>query len=120
MANELSYQISLSARKSGATVSHSEQSRSNMTGDDMIQTTQVIGTTSEVISFGEISGAPQMALIKNMDATNFVEIGGDSGLTVFKLKILAGKSILVSFASGTVYAKADTAAVRILIVAVEA
>ena len=120
MANELSYQLSLSARKSGATVNHTVQGRSNMTGDDMIQTTQVIGTTAEVISFGEISGAPQMVLIENLDATNFVEIGGDSGLTVFKIKILAGKANLVSLSSGTAYAKADTAAVRIQIVAIEA
>ena len=54
------------------------------------------------------------------DATNFVELGGDSGLTVFKLKILAGKAIVISPSSATLYAKADTAAARILIVAVEA
>ena len=91
-----------------------------MTGDDILQGTQLIGTSAELVSFGEIAGAPAMVLIQNLDANNFVEIGGDAGLTVFKLKILAGKSMLISPSSGTVYAKADTAAVRIFLVAAEA
>lgn len=120
MANEVYTTLSLTASKGGAKITHSVSVRADMTGDDMIQTTQVIGTTSELVSFGEISGAPQFVLITNLDGTNFVEIGGDTGLTVFKLKILAGKSILVSLSSATLYAKADTAAVRIQILAVEA
>ena len=120
MANELYYAIELTARKGGATVSHSTSGNTTMTGDDMTQATQVIGTTSEVIDFGEITGAPSMVLIRNLEATNFVEIGGDSGLTIFKLKILAGKSILISPSSATMYGKADTAAARIQVIAVEA
>jgi len=90
-----------------------------MTGDDMVQQTQVIGTSSETVGLGEITGAPSMLMIQNLDSTNFVEIGGDSGLTVFKLKILAGHAVLISPSSATIYAKADTAAVRIQIAAVE-
>jgi hypothetical protein len=91
-----------------------------MAGDDLIQTTQSIGTTAETVSFGEISGAPQAVMITNIDATNYVEFGGDSGLTVFKVKLLAGKSMYFTPASATLYAQANTAAVRIQIIAVEA
>jgi hypothetical protein len=120
MANEIFTSLELTARKNGATISARVSGDQDMAGDDLLQLTQVIGTTAEAVSFGEITGAPAQVMIQNLDATNFVEIGGDSGLTVFKLKILAGKAVLISPSSGTMYAKADTAAVRILVVAVEA
>jgi hypothetical protein len=120
MANEGYFTLTLQASKNGATVSDKDASRFDMTGDDMIQVTQLIGTSSETVTFTGITGAPQMVKITNLDAANFIEIGGDSGLTVFKLKILPGMSNLVSLSSATLYAIADTAAVRIQIVAIEA
>lgn len=120
MANEIYTNLTLTARKNGATCTATASANQTMAGDDMLQGTQVVGTTSELISFGEITGAPAQVMIQNLDSTNFVEIGGDSGLTVFKLKILAGKFALIPPSSGTMYAKADTAAVRVLIVAAEA
>jgi len=119
MANEIKTSISLTASKNGAKIAASASASQDMAGDDMIQTTQLIGTTAEVLGFGEITGAPAQIFIQNLDSTNFVEIGGDSGLTVFKLKILPGKSTVISPSSGTIYAKADTASARILIVAAE-
>jgi len=120
MANEGYFSINLRASKSGANVGQSVSGRLDMIGSNMTQTTQTIGTTAELVAFGDISGAPQMLLIQNLDATNYIEIGGDSGLTVFKLKIPAGKSNIVSLTSATLYAQANTAAVNILIVALEA
>ena len=120
MANEGYYVVNLQASKGGAKVERSESMRFDMTGDDMVQSTQLIGTTAETVTFTGITGAPQMLLIKNLDPTNFIELGGDSGLTVFKLKILAGRSSLISPSSATLYAIADTSAVRIQIVAIEA
>jgi inosine/xanthosine triphosphate pyrophosphatase family protein len=120
MAREIQLSINFTASKNGAKIAASASMTQDMAGDDMIQATQVISTTSEVVSFGEITGAPAQVFIQNLDSTNFVEIGGDSGLTVFKLKLLPGKSTIISPSSGTVYAKADTASVRILIVAAEA
>lgn len=120
MANEIRTSVQLSARKNGASVTVSSVKNQTMAGSAMVQGTQSIGTSSELVTFGEIAGAPAQVLIKNMDSTNFVEIGGDSGLTVFKLKVLAGCSILISPSSGTLYAKADTASVRILVAAAEA
>lgn len=120
MANEVYASVRVTANKSGAKSEISTTFRANMTGDDMLQATQVIGTTSELVSFGDITGAPQQVVIKNLDSTNFVELGGDSGLTVFKLKLLAGQTTLIQPSSATLYAKADTADVRIQVIAVEA
>lgn len=120
MAREIYTSTQLTARKNGATVTATVTGNQDMAGDDLHQATQLIGTSAELVGFGEITGAPAQVLIQNLDATNFVEIGGDSGLTVFKLKILAGRSVLISPSSATMYAKADTAAARILIIAAEA
>lgn len=120
MANEGYYSITFKATKSGATVKAEPAARFNVTGVGSVNGTQNIGTTAELITFGSISGVPQMVMIQNLDPTNFVEIGGDSGLTVFKLKILAGKVAFMPLASATLYAKADTAAVDVLVTAFEA
>lgn len=121
MANEITKNFRISASKSGATILFAPaQSREDMTGSALMQNTQNIGTSSEVIVFGSISGAPGLVIIQNLDSTNFVEIGGDSGLTVHKQKIPAGKEIVMRPTSGTIYAKADTAACEILIWASEA
>jgi len=119
MANEIRQSIELSATKNGASVTMSSNKRITMTGDDMVQGTQVIGTTSELLVLGDITGAPSQIAIKNLDSTNFVEIGGDSGLTVFKVKLLPTEIMLIRPTSGTIYAKADTAAVRIAFCATE-
>ena len=119
MANEIYTSISYKARKNGADISISSAHNVTMTGDDMINTTQVIGTTAELVGFGEITGAPGEVVIKNLDATNFIELGGDSGLTVFKTKLLPGRSTIFQPSSATLYAKADTASVRIQILANE-
>lgn len=120
MANEISQTVRLTVTKNGSTFTFNQQKSITMTGDDVLAGTQIIGTTAETVNLGEISGAPGQIAIRNTDSTNFVEIGGDSGLTVFKIKIRPGHSALIEPTSATIYAKADTAAVRIQILAIEA
>jgi len=120
MANEIYKTATFRANKGGARVEFSGTKNFDMSGDDMLSGTQVIGTSSETVDLGDISGAPVVLVIKNLDSTNFVEIGGDSGLTVFKLKIPAGDFVVIQPSSATIYAKADTADVRIQTIAAEA
>jgi hypothetical protein len=119
MANEVTFSVSLKATKNNATVNQTANLTADMTGTQMTQATQNIGTTAELVDFGDITGAPQFVLIRNLDATNFVEVGGDSGLTVFKIKIPAGKANLVSPSAVPLYAKANAAPVNIQLTAVE-
>lgn len=119
MANEIYASIQATARKNGAEVAINTSFNLTMTGDGMFNATQSIGTTAETVSFGDITGAPGMVIVKNLDDTNFVELGGDSGLTVFKTKLLAGQWCMFQPTSGTMYAKADTAAVRVQVIATE-
>lgn len=119
MANEISITCVLSARKSGAVVNPGAQTATvTMTGDDMIQTTQVIGTTTETISLGEISGAPIALQLTNLDSTNFVLVGFTNPPTETRLR--PGRTMTVEPTTATIYAKADTAACRVLVCAVEA
>lgn len=120
MANEIYANVNVRVAKNGATVDDNITFNLDMTGDDMLKGTQVIGTTAETVSFGDITGAPGMVVIKNLDDTNFIELGGDSGLTVFKLTLLPGQFCLFDPSSATLYAKADTADVRIQVLATEA
>jgi len=119
MANEVTFACSLKATKTGAIINQTANMFADMTGADMMQNTQNIGTSAELVTFGDITGAPKLVMIKNLDVTNFIELGGDSGLTVFKLKLRAGHATLFSPSSATLYAKADTASVLVQVAAVE-
>jgi hypothetical protein len=119
MANEIYTSITFRARKNGADVSFSGSYNLTMTGNEMLSSTQLIGTSAELLTLGDITGAPGAIVLKNLDSTNFVEIGGDSGLTVFKIKILPGQFAAIQPGAATIYAKADTAAVRLQKIATE-
>jgi hypothetical protein len=120
MASEISSSASLTVSKNGITLSQAASKVIDMSGDDMLCNTQAIGTSAELVSFGEITGAPSVLFVKNLDSTNYVELGGDSGLTVFKLKLPAGHVAMFQPSSATLYAKANTAAVNLLVFATEA
>jgi len=119
MANEIFESVSFSATKNDAKVEIATSSRVTMTGNELVNSTQVIGTTAELVVFGGITGAPGEVIIKNLDATNYIELGGDSGLTVFKTKLLPGRFTVFQPSSATLYAKANTADVRVQVVATE-
>jgi hypothetical protein len=120
MANEISVTANLSASKGGASITPGSKSKTiTMAGTNMISSTQSIGTTSELVIFGDITGAPEYVFITNLDTENYVEIGGDSGLTVWNLKLKPGYPTLIPLSSATLYAKANTATCQILVSAVE-
>ena len=120
MADIINNSLTFNADKNGAKIEFANSFKLVQAGDEFLSTTQVIGTSAETLNLGDITGAPGAVVIKNLDATNFVEIGGDSGLTVFKLKILPGQHAAFQPTSATIYAEADTADVRIQILATEA
>ena len=75
---------------------------------------QNVGTTHEVLG---ISGLLNLgiAYFKNLDETNFVDIGVDVASTFYPLiRLLPGESTVFRFtATATPYLKADTAPVRV-------
>lgn len=118
MASEIIISAGLKVSKGGASINLSASTAQDMSGEDMLQDTQLIGTSAEAVTFGEISGAPAYIFVKNLDSTNFVTVGWTNPPT--EIKILAGKFALFPTSSGTIYAVADTASVRVQKGAVEA
>jgi hypothetical protein len=75
--------------------------------------TQLIGTTAEAISFGDVGNPPKKVVVVNRDATNYVEIDSANTFDKFPQKLTPGDFIVLSPQTATIYAKANTADVRI-------
>ncbi len=112
MANEITISASLSFSKGGKTASAGRSGlQDDMTGSNYFQGTQTIGTSEEALNKGDI-GTPGYIWVRNLDATNFVEIrAGSSAADVVKL--MPGKMALFYLASSTPYAIADSGACEI-------
>lgn len=115
---------SLACTGLAALASQSHQSSGALAGDsDVVDDTQDIGTSSEIIALGEIAaGGAELFEIVNLDPDNFLSIGFANpvvaGTSTFKIK--AGQSMLMCTPSGALYGIANTAGVKILKRAVEA
>ena len=108
MANELKLLVSLRFSKGGAKVNISDNDSITVTGDAFEDAVQEVGTTEEALAQGADVGTPGYLFVKNLDATNYVEIGSTTG--VYDIKLLAGEFAIYRHNSATIYAKANTAA----------
>lgn len=120
MSSEISVSASVSASKNGASFTARGDSTLDQAGNQTVHNVQNIGTAAELIALGDISGVPSTLYVQNLDTTNFVELALDSGMTNKFAKILPGKFVLLSPAVAAIYAKANTAAVNIQVLATEA
>jgi len=118
MSDELRIGIVFSFSKGGASVNKSEHFEVDVTGDAFAHEVQSVGTTEEELAQGADLGSPGYVFIKNMDATNYVEIGSTTG--VYDLKLQAGECAVYRHNSNTLYAKANTSAVLVEYVIIEA
>lgn len=75
---------------------------------------QIIGTTTEAITFGDVTSPGYFAVV-NTDATNFVMIGLATPVTAGDafVKLLPGEGYVVPGRQTVIYALADTAPVTI-------
>lgn len=80
----------------------------DVTGDCLMSCIQEIGTSEEEITQGADLGTPGYVLAKNLDSTNYIEIGSTTG--VYDIKLKAGEFALWRHNSATIYTKANTAA----------
>jgi hypothetical protein len=115
MANEVQVQLSFRASKGGATIAFQDSFRQSMTGNELVNQTQRIGTgTPEPIDVGQVDEPYGQMVIKNLDSTNYITIFQNTEETGLAIKINPGKFALFSTDGQAIYAKADTAEVRIL------
>ncbi len=114
MANEITLRFHMAHTKTGAGSESwtPAQQTVTLTGANYVKRTQEVGTSAEAIAQGEI-GTPGYMLVRNLDDTNFVEIGYDDSGFKPTVKLLAGEYALFRHTQATPQAKADTAAVDI-------
>lgn len=123
MATTFRASTSLSASGTADLATENHTTNGTAAGNsDIVNNTQIIGTSSEAIATGEIAaGSAEFIEIVNLDSTNFVSVGFANpvvaGTSTFKIK--AGHSALFPIPSGALYGIADTANVTILVKAVE-
>lgn len=120
MANEVTTTISLdySDADDQEMTSGKENLQRSVSTQRPFKTTQNIGTSEEAITLGD-GGTIKELYLRNLDATNYVEIKVATGGAIFA-KLLPGEDMLVRLGSGAQapYAIANTAAVDLLVHAV--
>lgn len=80
---------------------------------------QTVGTSAENIAGGDV-GTPGYLFLKNLDSTNFVEIGVDNTGFVEMGKLTAGQEACFPVAdSTTIQLKADTASCKVAFLLLE-
>ena len=115
MADELRLGVVLSFSKGSAGVNKTANIEVDVAGDSYVSAVQEIGTTEEVLVEPDALGTPGYVYVRNMDATNYVEVGITASYTI---KLLAGDFALFP-AAAAIYAKANTAACNVEYIIIE-
>lgn len=121
MANEINYFGSLSVSKGNLSFRiDGANATADLAGVRVNRTVQNIGTTYEAIAVGDLATVG-FAFFKNLDATNYVEVGGENSATfVPVLRLLPGETAGPVRLSVAPHARANTAAVNLDVTICEA
>jgi len=118
MANELKLNVSLEYAQDGISViSNPSRVQIDTVGGRATKLVQTIGTVEETLILGDVA-AVRMLLIRNLDATNFIELGVATG--VYGVRVRAGNFALYNPNGTTVFARANTASVKVEFTAIDA
>lgn len=119
MANSISFSASLAIGGSGISSSLSASKTATQSGTDFTTQSQLIGFASaELLDLGSDIGTTGYVMVINQDSTNFVELSLNDFTQKFA-KLRAGEFCVIPVSTGTIYAKADTAACLISMLAIE-
>jgi hypothetical protein len=109
MSQELSVALQVTESKNTVSYSKNFNATVDVSGNTPLANIQSIGTSDGTLDIGGI-GTLGYLVLKNLDATNYLEIGYTSGTYFAKLK--PGESCVFRAGSGltAIHAKANTAA----------
>lgn len=111
MANELTVTTSLSYSKTNDTVNRAKSCTVTVTGSVRHGGVQTIGTSEEALALGDVSSIGWV-YIQNLDGTNYVQIAAIPS-EKFTIKLKAGEACAFRSSGNTVYAMANSAAVKV-------
>jgi len=121
MASEITATVALAATKGYLIESVSTSVTADMTGTRSFSNVQAIGTSYEALVVNADITTSGWAYFRNLDTTNYIEIGVVVAATFYPLlKLKAGVPQLVHLSNGVLYAKANTAACDLKYVILEA
>jgi hypothetical protein len=118
MANNISASCNLSLSMGTTALGGTASLSAAQVGSTGLANVQDIGTGAETITFVDAVPSGGYLMLINQDSTNYVEIDSVNTFNSFPQKITAGKFIFLMPQTSTIYAKANTAAVKLLVVAV--
>lgn len=116
MANEITYSVKLSVlngnQKDSIEDANKKQDQAATGENDVIQS---VGTAAEALDFQTDLGTKGVVYVKNLDSSNYVEIGtGTGGSWVALIRVNPGESHKFRWAQGsTPTAQANTSAVKL-------
>jgi len=120
MANTIRLQSTLTYKNNAGTITLGGDFTVNQVGTHFTSQVQDIGVTAEALDVGADIGTIGFLLIRNLDPTNYVEVGSDNAVANNVAVILAGQAVPIKPKSGvTVYLKANTAPVQVEFLAIE-
>lgn len=94
--------------------------RYDMAGSRAFGNVQDVGTTYELVATGADVGTEGWSFYRNLDATNFLELGLEVSSAFYAFaKLMPGEMALLPISSNAIYAKADTAACKLQVDQVE-
>lgn len=116
MANEITVSGSLTVLKGNLTAQHGVSGVVTLNAASPAKAAGIaaIGTTEEQVSIGDVTTAG-WSVFKNLDATNYIELGVVVSATFYPLlKLKAGESAgPLRMGTNTFYARANTAACKL-------
>jgi len=118
MANEINIQAVLTMQRFTPAMQGSGNLNINQTGTHFVANVQNIATGAEQLTLVDVATLGYL-FVKNLDLTNYVQLGLDSGVTQIFAKLRPGEFCLVPVNQTAIYAKANTAAVDVLVCAAE-
>lgn len=111
MANEITLSTNLQLTNGGTKAGRNVSKRISQSTARHSGNVQNIGTTQEAVVVASDIATPGFASFVNLDATNYLEIGLVVSATFYPLaKLEPGEPAVFRLATGTFYAKANTAA----------
>lgn len=113
MANEINATIQLTCTNGDYATSFSYSDSIDQNAVGASSGIQVIGTSAELLSVGDVSNAG-IIILRNLDAVNFLTWGySDTGTLRVVGKIKAGEAQLFRLATTSILCKADTAPINL-------
>lgn len=114
MANELTVSISFSYAKDGIVESSARSIQDDVVTPRVAKASQIVGTAEEQFALVDVASVRYFE-IKNLDATNYVQVGTATG--AYSIKLQPGDIAGFPPNANALYLKANTAACLVSITA---